>query len=66
MFVQVMPSLLQVVLVDVNRQVVEAWRTVFADVPEVEVVHGSLLEQRVDAWVTPTTRWAGWTAASMR
>src|SRR5262245_24135104 len=45
---------LRVVLVDVNAEVVRAWRAVFADEPAVEVVHGSILDQEVDAWVTPT------------
>jgi len=47
-------SVLTVVLVDVNPKVVRAWRTAFHDTPEVEIVCGSILEQRVDAWVTPT------------
>jgi len=44
----------QVVLVDINEDVVDAWRVAFADNPEVTIVHGSMLEQDVDAWVTPT------------
>jgi O-acetyl-ADP-ribose deacetylase (regulator of RNase III) len=52
--VSIMNSVLKVVLVDINPRVVEAWRAAFADTPEVEVVHGSVLEQAVDAWVTPT------------
>ena len=47
-------AVLKVVLVDVNSAVVGAWRTAFADNPEVQIVRGSILEQRVDAWVTPT------------
>ena len=47
-------ALLKVVLVDVNADVVRAWRSAFSDVPGVSVVHGSILEQRTDAWVTPT------------
>jgi O-acetyl-ADP-ribose deacetylase (regulator of RNase III) len=47
-------SLLNVVLVDVNPRVVEAWRAAFADAPEVKIVCGSILRQGVDAWVTPT------------
>jgi O-acetyl-ADP-ribose deacetylase (regulator of RNase III) len=47
-------SFLRVILVDVNRRVVQAWRDAFVQNPEVEIVHGSMLEQRVDAWVTPT------------
>jgi O-acetyl-ADP-ribose deacetylase (regulator of RNase III) len=45
---------LRVVLVDVNPAMVHAWREVFDDTPDVQFVHGSMLEQRVDAWVTPT------------
>src|SRR4051794_10855212 len=45
---------MRVVLVDINPLVVQAWRAVFEDTPEVEIVHGSILDQRVDAWVTPT------------
>ena len=46
--------LLKVVLVDVNTKVVQAWRAAFADTPEVEIHKGSILDQRVDAWVSPT------------
>ncbi|MFJ7957536.1 ADP-ribosyltransferase domain-containing protein [Streptomyces sp. NPDC096319] len=45
---------LKVVLVDVNDEVVEAWRSAFADTPEVEIRQGSLLDVDVDAWVSPT------------
>lgn len=45
---------IRVVLVDVNPKVVAAWRATFEENPEVEVVRGSMLDQRVDAWVTPT------------
>ncbi|MFF3314747.1 ADP-ribosyltransferase domain-containing protein [Streptomyces sp. NPDC003035] len=45
---------LRVVLVDVNDKVVAAWRSAFADVPEVEIRQGSLLDVDVDAWVSPT------------
>lgn len=48
------PAVLRVVLVDINPRVVDAWRAAFADAPEVEVVRGSILDRRVDAWVTPT------------
>lgn len=44
----------QVILVDVNPRMVAAWREVFADHPEVLVVHGSMLDQATDAWVSPT------------
>lgn len=45
---------LRVVLVDVNPLVVAAWQELFAGEPNVEVVHGSILRQTTDAWVTPT------------
>ncbi|MFE7603438.1 ADP-ribosyltransferase domain-containing protein [Streptomyces sp. NPDC057494] len=45
---------LKVVLVDVNDEVVEAWRSAFADTPEVEIRQGSVLDVDVDAWVSPT------------
>jgi O-acetyl-ADP-ribose deacetylase (regulator of RNase III) len=54
MSVQLCRSVLHVVLVDVNPLVARAWRAAFHDVPEVEVVCGSILDQSVDAWVTPT------------
>jgi O-acetyl-ADP-ribose deacetylase (regulator of RNase III) len=44
----------RVVLSDVNAKVVQAWLSAFADSPEVEIVKGSILNQQVDAWVTPT------------
>jgi O-acetyl-ADP-ribose deacetylase (regulator of RNase III) len=47
-------GVLKVVLVDVNPAVVRAWRKVFDASSEVQVVQGSILEQRVDAGVTPT------------
>lgn len=45
---------LKVVLTDVNTTVVEAWRSAFSDTPGVEIVKGSILTQRSDAWVSPT------------
>ncbi|MFE1908950.1 ADP-ribosyltransferase domain-containing protein [Streptomyces gardneri] len=45
---------LKVVLVDVNDEVVAAWRSAFADTPEVDIRQGSLLDVDVDAWVSPT------------
>lgn len=45
---------LRVVLVDVNDEVVAAWRSAFADTPEVEIRQGSVLDVNVDAWVSPT------------
>jgi O-acetyl-ADP-ribose deacetylase (regulator of RNase III) len=44
----------RLVLVDINSKMVKAWQDVFAGNPEVEVVQGSMLQQQVDAWVTPT------------
>lgn len=52
--VQVMKPLLNVVLVDINAKVVEGWKTVFADAPEVQIYKGSITDQYVDAWVSPT------------
>ena len=46
--------LVKVVLVDVNPKVVKAWQETFEGNPEVEIVHGSMLEQHVSAWVSPT------------
>lgn len=46
--------LLKVVLRDVNTGVVAAWRSAFADTPEVDVAAGSIVDQHVDAWVSPT------------
>jgi O-acetyl-ADP-ribose deacetylase (regulator of RNase III) len=47
-------SELRVVLTDVNASVVKAWRSAFADVPEVEIRKGSIIDEHVDAWVSPT------------
>jgi O-acetyl-ADP-ribose deacetylase (regulator of RNase III) len=47
-------SPLRVVLTDINTEVVEAWRAAFADTPEIEIRNGSLLDEDVDAWVSPT------------
>ena len=41
-------------LVDLNARLVSEWRDAFAGEPDVAVVHGSMLLQRADAWVTPT------------
>jgi O-acetyl-ADP-ribose deacetylase (regulator of RNase III) len=54
MSVKLCRSVLTVVLVDVNPRVVRAWQAAFHDAPEVEIVGGSILDQHVDAWVTPT------------
>ncbi|MGW6407772.1 ADP-ribosyltransferase domain-containing protein [Streptomyces vinaceus] len=48
------PPVLRVVLTDVNERVVEAWRAAFADTPGIEIRRGSILDEDVDAWVTPT------------
>ena len=45
---------LRVVLTDTNATVVEAWRAAFADTPEIEIRKGSILDEDVDAWVSPT------------
>ncbi|RKT02515.1 O-acetyl-ADP-ribose deacetylase (regulator of RNase III) [Streptomyces sp. 3211.6] len=50
---RVQPAL-KVVLTDVNERVVQAWRTAFADTPGIEIRRGSILDEDVDAWVTPT------------
>jgi O-acetyl-ADP-ribose deacetylase (regulator of RNase III) len=46
--------LVKVVLVDVNPQMVAAWRATFEENPEVEIIQSSMLEQPVSAWVSPT------------
>ncbi|MFD9261569.1 ADP-ribosyltransferase domain-containing protein [Streptomyces sp. NPDC059538] len=48
------PTALRVVLTDVNEHVVQAWRAAFADTPGIEIRRGSILDEDVDAWVTPT------------
>jgi O-acetyl-ADP-ribose deacetylase (regulator of RNase III) len=45
---------LKVVLTDINTHVVEAWRAAFADTPGIEIRKGSILDEKVDAWVSPT------------
>jgi O-acetyl-ADP-ribose deacetylase (regulator of RNase III) len=45
---------LRVVLADVNATVVEAWRAAFADTPEIEIRKGSIVDEHVDGWVSPT------------
>ncbi|KJY43457.1 Appr-1-p processing protein [Streptomyces sp. NRRL B-1568] len=47
-------SPLEVVLADINTEVVEAWRAAFADSPGIEIRKGSILDEEVDAWVSPT------------
>src|SRR3954464_5197468 len=46
--------LVRVTLVDINPKMVAAWRSTFEENPEVEIVQGSMLEQPVSAWVSPT------------
>src|SRR5262245_11539599 len=45
---------LKIKLVDINPRMVAAWRNTFEENPEVEVVHGSMIDQVADAWVSPT------------
>ncbi|WP_031512085.1 macro domain-containing protein [Streptomyces sp. NRRL F-5123] len=45
---------LRVVLADVSATVVESWRAAFADTPGIEIRKASILDQDVDAWVSPT------------
>lgn len=44
----------KVVLVDINPKMVASWKETFEENPEVQIAHGSMLDQAVDAWVTPT------------
>lgn len=46
--------LVKVTLVDLNPKVVAAFKEAFQEFPEVDVVQGSMLDQNVSAWVTPT------------
>jgi O-acetyl-ADP-ribose deacetylase (regulator of RNase III)/predicted DNA-binding WGR domain protein len=46
--------LVRVSLVDVNPKMVAAWRATFEENPEVDIATGSMLDQAVSAWVTPT------------
>lgn len=45
---------MKLILIDVNPSMIDAWRGSFEENPEVEIVLGSLLDQQVSAWVTPT------------
>ena len=47
-------SQVQVGLVDINPKMVASWRETFEENPEVTVVHGSMVDQAVSAWVSPT------------
>jgi O-acetyl-ADP-ribose deacetylase (regulator of RNase III) len=42
------------VLVDINPKMVSAFRETFEENPEIAIVQGSMLEQKVSAWVSPT------------
>jgi O-acetyl-ADP-ribose deacetylase (regulator of RNase III) len=46
--------LVKVVLVDINPKIISAGRSSFEENPEVEILHGSMLDQTVSAWVSPT------------
>jgi O-acetyl-ADP-ribose deacetylase (regulator of RNase III) len=46
--------MIKVVLVDINAKMIKAWRDAFEENPEVDVVQGSMLDQQVSAWVSPT------------
>ncbi len=46
--------LVKVVLCDVNPKMIAAWRATFEESPEVDVVHGSMLDQTTSAWCSPT------------
>ncbi|MEW2416471.1 macro domain-containing protein [Streptomyces sp. NPDC046866] len=45
---------LDVVLTDINPDVVHAWRAAFAGTPGIAIRQGSILDEQVDAWVSPT------------
>ncbi|WP_394839081.1 macro domain-containing protein [Pendulispora rubella] len=46
--------LVRVILVDVNPKMVAAWKATFEENLEVDVVAGSMLDQQVSAYVSPT------------
>lgn len=46
--------LVKVVLADINPKVVAAWRQSFEENDEVDIIHGSMLDQTTSAWVSPT------------
>lgn len=46
--------LVRVSLVDINPKMIAAWKETFEENPEVDIIQGSMLEQQVGAWVTPT------------
>lgn len=43
---------MKLLLCDINEELVEAWREAFADLPDVEIVHGSFEDQDVDCIVS--------------
>ncbi|MEZ4327520.1 MAG: macro domain-containing protein [Polyangiales bacterium] len=45
---------IKVTLVDVNPAMISAWRETFEENPEVEIRHGSMLDQQASVWVSPT------------
>ncbi len=44
----------KVILCDLNPEMVQAWRPLFAHQPLIQIVQGSLLQQKATAWVSPT------------
>ena len=46
--------MVKVVLVDINPKMIEAWKNTFEENPEVDIIRGSMLDQPVSAWVSPT------------
>jgi poly [ADP-ribose] polymerase 2/3/4 len=44
----------KVYLVDINTKMIQAWKDTFEENPEVTIVQGSMTNQQVDAWVSPT------------
>lgn len=44
----------KVVLVDINPHMIHAWEQEFSQNPEIQIVLGSILDRKVNAWVTPT------------
>ncbi|MCB2408452.1 macro domain-containing protein [Hymenobacter lucidus] len=44
---------MHVKLIDTNPEVTDAWALVFADVPQVTVIHGSIFDHPADAIVSP-------------
>lgn len=46
--------LIKVVLIDINPKMIKAWKETFEENPEVEILQGSMLDQKVSAYVSPT------------